>query len=66
MTDKEAIKRAESLVAFCEEQRCCQNCVFRKFGSDRWKCYLNNFTFDYEKVFVDGNYTAKRNNHGYI
>lgn len=66
MTDKEAIKRAESLVAFCVEQNGCQNCVFRKFGADHWNCYLEGFPFMYEKDDVDGNYTAKRNNYGYI
>ena len=66
MTDKEAIKRAESLVAFCAEQGECQNCVFRKYGSDRWYCYIKGFAFSYEKTDVDGNYEAKRKNHGYI
>ena len=62
MTDKKAIETAKQLVAFCEAQKGCQNCVFRKFGSDHWKCHLD--AFDLRDVVW--NYEAKRKNHGYI
>lgn len=62
MTDKKAIETAKQLVTFCQEQKGCQNCVFRKFGSDHWNCHL--YAFDLRDVVE--NYEAKRKNHGYI
>ena len=62
MTNKKAIETAKLLVEFCKEQKSCQNCVFRKFGSDHWECTIN--AFDLSEIII--NYEAKRQNGGYI
>ena len=62
MTDKKAIELAEKLAQHCEEQNGCQNCVFRKYGSDHWKCHLD--AFDLRDICE--NYSAKRKKGGYI
>lgn len=62
MNDKKAIETAKLLVEFCKNQKGCQNCVFRKYGSDHWECHIN--AFDLRDVV--SNYEAKRKNHGYI
>lgn len=62
MTDKKAIETAKLLVVYCKNQKGCQNCVFRKYGSDHWECNIN--AFDLNEVV--SNYEAKRKNHGYI
>lgn len=62
MTNKKAIETAKLLVEFCKYQNGCQNCVFRKYGSDHWECNIN--AFDLREVI--GNYEAKKKNHGYI
>ena len=40
MTGKKALECAEALKQFCKEQGGCQNCIFRKFGSDQWYCHI--------------------------
>ena len=62
MNDKKAIETAKLLVEFCENQQGCQNCVFRRYGSDRWGCNIK--AFDLREVI--SNYEAKKKNHGYI
>ena len=62
MNDKKAIETAKKLVEFCEDQKGCQNCVFRKYGSDHWECNINAF----DLCDTISNYEAKRKNHGYI
>ena len=62
MTDKKAIEHAKAIVAHCEEQRGCQNCVFRRFGGAMWNCEIDAFSLR----AVVSNYEAKRKNGGYI
>ena len=65
MTDKKAVTCAETLVAFCKEQRNCQNCVFRKFGAGSWRCHIGEPEWwDLEEVAY--NAEAKKRNHGYL
>lgn len=66
MTDKKAIEYAKALSQFCGEQNGCQNCVFRKFGCDRWGCLLNDFIQRLDVREIESNYNAKRKNGGYI
>lgn len=40
VSNKKALDCAETLVQFCKEQNGCQNCLFRKFGADRWDCHI--------------------------
>lgn len=40
INDKKAINCAETLVQFCKEQKSCQNCIFREFGAERWRCKI--------------------------
>ena len=62
ISDKKAIEAAEIIVRFCGEQKGCQNCIFREFGSDHWKCAICAF----ELRDVLENMAAKRKNKGYI
>ena len=59
---KKAVGAAKTLIEFCEEQRGCQNCIFRKFGADHWQCNIE--AFDLREVLW--NIEAKKKNHGYI
>ena len=64
-SDKKAKACAEILVAFCKEQPGCQNCVFRKFGADRWGCHIGEpALWDLEEVA--SNMEAKKRNRGYL
>ena len=65
ISGKKALTCAETLVKFCKEQPGCQNCIFRKFGADRWGCDIA--AYDLREVLaniegglsdiVDGSYT---------
>ena len=62
ISDKKAIEAAKTLYQYCEEQQVCQNCIFRKFGADHWKCEIQAF----ELRNILANKKAKSKNHGYI
>ena len=62
ISNKKALECAKVIVDYCEEQKGCQNCVFRKFNCDHWDC--NIMAFDLREVL--GNIEAKKKNHGYI
>ena len=40
ISNKKAVDAAKVLVEFCKEQPGCQNCIFRRFGADRWNCQI--------------------------
>lgn len=62
---KRAYESVKILSEYCKEQVSCQNCIFRKFGADSWKCHIEGiFTFD--DVEVRANMEAKKKNHEYI
>ena len=36
ISSKKALEAAKVIVDFCNEQKGCQNCIFRLYGADRW------------------------------
>jgi hypothetical protein len=52
----------QELIDFCNEQQRCQNCIFREFGADSWKCHID--AFDLREVL--SNIEAKRKRGGYL
>lgn len=59
---KEAVEAAKIVVEYCKEQRSCQNCIFRLYGADHWKCHM--YAFDLQDVL--SNIEAKKKNRGYL
>lgn len=65
ITHKKALEHAEALSEYCNEQAGCQNCIFRRYGSDHWGCQLD-FVAQLDKREVESNMAAKKKNHGWI
>ena len=61
ISDKKALESAKILINFCNEH-VCQNCIFRKYGAEKWDCLID--TFELREVL--SNIEAKKKNHGYI
>ncbi len=59
---KKALESAEIISQYCKEQRACQNCVFRQFGGDAWKCQIQ--AFELRDVLL--NIERKKRNGGYL
>ena len=59
---EKALESAKIIVDYCNQQRGCQNCIFRKHGADHWKCHIE--AFDLQDVL--SNIEAKKKNRGYI
>lgn len=66
VSGKKAIECAETIVQFCEEQNGCQNCIFRKYGCDSWKCHINAIDLKYAIDEIKGQHGAKKRNRGYL
>lgn len=62
ISNKKALEAAKVIVDFCNKQRGCQNCIFRLYGADHWKC--NIYAFDLQDVL--SNIEAKKKNYGYL
>lgn len=62
ISNKKAVEAAQTIVDFCKQQKLCQNCIFRIFGADHWKCHIE--AFDLRDVLT--NINAKKKNHGYL
>lgn len=62
MTTKKVLEHAQAIVDYCKSQRGCQNCIFRLYGADHWKCHIE--AFDLQDVL--SNIEAKKKNRGYI
>lgn len=62
ISSKKALDAAQTIVDYCKEQKSCQNCIFRLFGAESWKCHIE--AFDLSDVL--GNIAAKKKNHGYL
>lgn len=62
ISSKKALEAAKVIVDFCNEQKGCQNCIFRLHGADHWKCHM--YAFDLQDVL--SNIEAKKKNHGYL
>ena len=59
ISSKKALEAAKVIVDFCNEQKGCQNCIFRLYDANHWK-----YAFDLQEVL--GNIEAKKKNHGLI
>lgn len=62
ISNNKALDAAKTIVEFCKEQKSCQNCIFRLYGADHWKCHIE--AFDLQDVL--SNIKAKKKNHGYL
>ena len=62
ISTKKAVEAAQTIAGYCAEQPACQNCIFRKFGADSWRCHIG--AFDIRDVL--SNVEAKRKGRGYI
>ena len=62
ISNQKALDAAQTIVNFCHQQKGCQNCIFRLFGADSWKCHIE--AFDLSDVL--DNIAAKKKNHGYL
>lgn len=62
ISNKKAVESAEVIAAYCQEQRSCQNCIFRMCGASEWKCYIQ--AFDLQDIL--SNIKAKKMHGGYI
>ena len=62
ISNKKALECAKVIVGYCEEQKSCQNCIFRKYGGQAWDCFIK--AFDMREVV--NNVEAKKKNHGCI
>lgn len=62
ISQKKALESAKVVVDFCKEQRSCQNCIFRLYGADHWKCHIEAFGLQ----DVLSNIEAKKKNRGFI
>ena len=62
ISNKKALESAKTVIEYCEQQKSCQNCIFRKFGEDSWKCNIE--AFGLREVL--SNIEAKRKSGGYI
>jgi hypothetical protein len=62
ISNKKVLEAVKVVTDFCKEQKSCQNCIFRLYGSDHWKCNIE--AFDLQDVL--SNIEAKKKNHGWI
>lgn len=62
ISDKKVVEAAKVVAEYCKEQSSCQNCIFRLYGCDSWKCHIQ--AFDLQDVL--SNIEAKKKNHGYL
>ena len=62
ISSKKALEAANVIVDFCNEQKGCQNCIFRLYGAEHWIC--NMYAYDLKDVL--SNIEAKKKNHGYL
>ena len=62
ISKEKALESAKTIAEYCDQQKSCQNCIFRKFGADHWECHIE--AFDLRDVL--SNIEAKKKNRGYI
>ena len=62
ISNKKALESAKVIAEFCEQQKGCQNCIFRKIGADHWNCHIG--AFDLQDVI--SNVEAKKKHGGYL
>lgn len=62
ISSKKTLACVETLVKFHKEQSGCQNCIFRRFGSEHWHCQIE--AYGLQEVLE--NIKAKKKNQGYL
>ena len=62
ISNKKALESAKLIAEYCKERISCQNCIFRLYGAEHWKCHIE--AFDLQDVL--SNIEAKKKKHGYI
>lgn len=62
ISTNKAVEAAQTITDFCRQQKSCQNCIFRLYGADHWRCHIE--AFDLQDVL--SNIAAKKNNNGYL
>lgn len=62
ISNKKAVECAQTLVEYCAAQRGCQNCIFRLFAPEEWKCNIE--AIDLREAL--GCIEAKKKHGGYI
>lgn len=62
VSNKKALDAAQIIADYCREQQSCQNCIFRLYGAESWKCQIQ--AFDLQDVL--SNVAAKKKRGGYI
>ena len=62
ISSNKAVESAKVIADYCREQNACQNCIFREYGADSWKCHIR--AFDLRDVL--SNIEAKKKNRGYL
>ena len=62
ISNQKALAAAQTIVDFCHQQKSCQNCIFRQFGANSWKCHIE--AFDLRDVLA--NIKAKKKTGGWI
>ena len=61
-SSKKALEAAQTISGYCKQQTSCQNCIFRLFGAESWKCHIE--AFDLQEVLA--NIKAKKKNGGWL
>ncbi len=56
ISNKKVLEAVNVINDYCKEQKACQNCIFRKFGAEHWKCHMQ--AFDMQDVI--NNINAKK------
>ena len=62
ISQKKVLDATQVIVDFCKQQSSCQNCIFRLFGGEHWKCHIE--AFDLQDVLK--NISAKKKNNGWL
>ena len=62
ISNQKVLAAAQTIVDFCHQQKSCQNCIFRLFGADSWKCHVEALNLG----DVLDNIAAKKKNRGYL
>ena len=62
ISDKKALEHAQAIAEYCNSKKSCQNCIFRLYGADHWRCHIE--AFDLQDVL--SNIAAKKKKGGYL
>lgn len=62
ISSNKAFEAAKIIRDYCNEQKSCQNCIFRLYGCSSWNCAIGAFTLQ----DVVSNMEAKKKNRGWL